>query len=115
MATTKFERTDRTINVLTGEVLAEHRNIIELKPMQQEPDYIKLYIEDIGRMMGLQDGYRSILLYVAASVSYDGVLSMTSYRKSRIASMLGCSKRSVDNAISEFAKQGILVRIARLC
>lgn len=113
MATTKLERIDRTIDSLTGEILAEHTKIIDLKPMEQEPDYVKFYIEDMGRMMGLQDGHRSILLYVAASVSYDGTLSMTNYRKGRIACTLGCSKRSIDNAISEFVKQGILVRIAR--
>jgi hypothetical protein len=113
MAVTKLERIDRTINALTGEVLEQRQKIIDLKPMEQEPDYVKLYIEDIGRMMGLQDGHRSILLYVAASVSYDGMLSMTSYRKSRIASTLGCSKRSIDNAISEFVRQGILIRVAR--
>lgn len=78
-----------------------------------EPDYIKLYIDDIGRMMGLQDGHRSILLYVAASVAYDGILSLTSYRKTRIAALLGCSVRSIDNAISEFVKQKILIRVAR--
>ena len=113
MAVTRLERTDRTIDGLTGELLAERKKIIDLKPMEQEPDYIKLYIEDIGRMVGLQDGHRSILLYVAASVAYDGILSLTSYRKSRIALTVGCSTRSIDNAISEFVKQGILIRIAR--
>jgi hypothetical protein len=53
------------------------------------------------------------LLYVAASVAYDGVLSLTAYRKSRIALTLGCSTRSIDNAITEFVKQGILIRLAR--
>ena len=113
MAMSKIQRTERTVDGVTGEVLGERHNIIELKPIEPEPNYIKLYIDDIGRMMGLQDGHRSILLYVAASVAYDGILSLTSYRKTRIAALLGCSVRSIDNAISEFVKQKILVRVAR--
>ena len=74
---------------------------------------MKQYIEDLGRLLNLQSGHRDILFYVAASAAHDGLVSMTTLRKSRIASTLKCSTRSIDNAISEFVKREILLRVGR--
>ena len=49
----------------------------------------------------------------AATVAYDGLVSMTTLRKNRIAAALKCSNRSIDNAICEFVKREILLRVGR--
>jgi len=87
--------------------------ITHITKLPQEPDYIKLYVDDIGYLMGLQAGHRDVLLYVAASVGYDGFLTLTLARKSRIAATVGLSVKTVNNAIFEFVKQGILRREGR--
>lgn len=81
--------------------------------IESELEHIKLYIEQLGQILGLQDSYRSILLHIAASVPDDGILSMTRYRKNRIASAVGCANRNIDNAISALIKNKILIRVAR--
>lgn len=97
--------------VVVSDVTKE--NVVSIRKMEDEPQYVKLYIEDIGRILGLQDGHRRILLLVAASVDYEGIVSMAIGRKARIAATLGCTVKAVDNAVIEFAKQGILKRIGR--
>jgi len=107
------ERVETFVDVLTGELLLERKNVIAFNPMPPEPAYVKMYIEDLGKVLDLQSGHRDILLHVAATVAYDGLVSMTTLRKSRIAAALKCSTRSIDNAISEFVKCEILLRVGR--
>ncbi|MDD5503101.1 MAG: replication/maintenance protein RepL [Candidatus Thermoplasmatota archaeon] len=108
-----FERVETVIDVLTGEIVSERKNVIAFNPMPPEPAYVKLYIEDLGKLLDLQSGHRDILLHVAATVAYDGLVSMTTLRKRRIAAALKCSIRSIDNAITEFVKREILLRLGR--
>lgn len=108
-----FEKVETVVDVLSGEILSERKNVIAFNPVPPEPAYVKLYIDDLGKLLELQSGHRDILLYVAANVAYDGLVSMTAMRKSRIAATLKCSVRSIDNAITEFVKRGILSRVGR--
>lgn len=109
----KIERIHTITNNLTGEVISEQKNVVNIRPMEAEPAFIKLYIEDLGRLFRLQQGHQEILMYVAASVDYEGVVSLAIGRKARIAATVGCTVKSVDNAIGEYVKHGILSRIGR--
>ena len=109
----KFERVQTVVDGMTGECLSEQRNVITFNPLPPEPAYVKLYIEDLGKLLDLQSGHRDILLHVAATVAYDGLVSMTTLRKNRIAAVLKCSIRSIDNAITEFVRREILLRVGR--
>lgn len=99
----------------TGAIVSEttKENVVSIRKMEDEPAYVKMYIEDLGRILGLQDGHRQILVLIAGSVDYEGIVSLAIGRKARIAATLGCSVKSVDNAIGEFVKQGIVKRIGR--
>jgi hypothetical protein len=88
-------------------------NVVNIRPMEPEPAYIKLYIQDLSKLFHLQQGHQEILTYVAASVDYEGIVSLAIGRKARIAATIKCSVKSIDNAITEFVKHGILDRIGR--
>ncbi len=93
------------------ELVSERFEIADI--IESELEHIKLYIEELGQIIGLQDSYRSILLHIAASIPDDGIISMTSHRKNRIASAIGCAKRSIDNAICALINHRVLIRVAR--
>lgn len=104
-----------TVRNADGTVISDitKENVVSIRKMEDEPAYIKLYIDDLGKVLGLQDSHRKILMLVAASVDYEGIVSMAIGRKARIAATLECSVKTVDNAVIEFTKQGILKRIGR--
>jgi predicted transcriptional regulator len=104
-----------TVTNADGKVISDvtKENVVSIRKMEDEPAYIKLYIDDLGKVLGLQDGHRKILILVAASVDYEGIVSIAIGRKARIAATLDCSVKTVDNAVGEFTKQGILKRIGR--
>lgn len=110
MATRILREVER---ISTDGEIERSATITTITKLPKEPDYIKLYIDDIGHLMGIQEGHRSILLYIAASVGYDGFVTLTLARKARIAATVGMAVKSVDNAISALVKADILRREGR--
>jgi hypothetical protein len=103
-----IEKRERIVDTLTGEVLLDETNIVDITRLPIEPDYIKLYISDLGSLCDLTDGQRSILLYIAARVGYDGMVTLPMGVKALIAKNAGCSISSVNNAVNFFCKNKIL-------
>jgi hypothetical protein len=108
-----IEKTETFIDNSTGEVLSQQSKVINVRPLEPEPDYIKLYIGDLGRLNSLTPAATEILLYIAASVDYDGFVSLTAHKKARIALTCGCSPKTIKNAIIEYVKLGLLIRVGR--
>ncbi len=108
-----IEKTESVIDNSTGEVLSQQSKIIHVRPIDPEPDYIKLYIGDLGRLNSLTPAATEILLYIAATVDYDGFVSLTAHKKARIALTCGCSPKTIRNAIVEYVKSGLLTRVGR--
>ncbi len=109
----KIERTELETDHLTGEITRHSSTVVQLNKLPPEPEYIKLYIQDLGRLKGLQPSHREILVYVAACVGYDGIITLTARRRLSIAFTVGCNQRTVDNAVSEYVKTGIIRRVGR--
>jgi hypothetical protein len=94
----------------TGELLYDKTNVIDINKMPDEPAYIKFYIDDLSGLQGLTAGETKILLYVAASADYKGMLALPTGIKSRIAKSIGCSDGAVNNAVNLFCKKQILIK-----
>lgn len=109
----RLERIETHTDALTGEILSQNKKVIELTKLEPEPDYVKMYVADLSRLVGLKEGHGRILPFIAASVGYDGFISLAGGRKARIALTAGCSVKSVNNAITEYVKAGILIRAGR--
>lgn len=109
----KVISTLRVVDELEGTVLSETSNVLSIKKLPREPDYIKLYVDEIGGLHGLQAGHRDILLYVASLIGYDGTVLINARRKAQIAITLDIAPKSIDNALSELVKKGLLKRLGR--
>jgi len=110
----KLERVETVADQLTGEVLSATSNVVSITKLPTEPAYIKLYVADMARLHGIsQLSYQNILLYVAACVAYDGVVSINARRKAQIALTTGTSVKTINNAITLFVKEEILKRVGR--
>lgn len=109
----KVIESHRVTNSLTGEILSETSNVHSIERLPPEPEYIKLYVSEVGRLHGLKSGHRDILLYVASMCGYDGCVVLNPRRKGQIAITLKIAPKSIDNALSEFVKTGLLSRLGR--
>lgn len=108
----KLERTEQTVDHLTGEITKHTSTVVQLNKLPPEPEYIKLYVDDIGKLHGLSPTHREVLLYVAAASGYDGIATISTRRKAAIALTIGGSIKTVSNALTECLKAGLLRRVA---
>lgn len=109
----RLQTVERVTDVLTGEIVSERSTVVNIRTLEPEPPFIKMYIEDLGRLYQLKLGHQSILSCIASGVDYDGTIGITATRKAKIAAKLGCSMKSIENALTEYVRTGILVRIGR--
>jgi len=108
----KIEKREVHIDHMSGEITHDKTHVVDIKATPNEPEYIKLYINDLGKLCSLSNGQRSILLYIAACVGYDGLVLLPSGQKARIAKKANCSVSSVNNAVNFFCKMNILIKEA---
>lgn len=92
----------------------ENRSIKnETYQVESEPDYVKLYIQDIGRLKNFTSAQNKILLAFMRYVGYKNVIPAYKPIKMLIAKELNISIETVNKAVTEFKKKGIFIPIAR--
>lgn len=92
------------------------RNIV--LQWEDEPPYVKMYLDTILYLKDLPKGYNSILLALLKHMTYadseDGqCIFINSSMKKRIASSLEISISRIDNVLSELHRGEVLTRIDR--
>lgn len=95
-----------TIDKQTGEVLQTYSESV----IPREPDFIKLYLDDIGVLKGIAAWTNSVLVELLKLMSYKNQIVLNSTVKHDIASDLKIAPKSIDNALGALVKQGILTR-----
>ncbi len=108
-----IEKLETVVNYTTGEIVSQESKVVSINPLEAEPEYIKLYIGDLGRMKNLTPAATEALLYIASTVDYEGFVSLTAHRKARIAMTCGVSTKTIQNVIIEYIKAGIMIRVGR--
>lgn len=105
------EYTTRIVNEITGEMMQSSTMVSYESKIPNEPAYIKLYIEDIGRLCDLTRGEIRVLVQLVARVGYDGKVLLPLGVKRTISEELECSLSAVSNALTALTNSGIITRI----
>ncbi len=99
------------INHETGEEQIEKRTNVGM--FEKEPPYVKTYISDIQRLMGFPNYVNDILLELLSNMGYNNIIPMYAPIKNMICSKLNISINTLNKAVDELYKKGILIRAAR--
>lgn len=103
------ETTNTTVDTNTGEVV-EIKNKKEYL-VKREPDYIKLYLEDITQLNGLTNS--DVLFFLARKMNYDGEVVLISDIVDNICKTIGLSKNHFYKIIKGYCDKNILFKKAR--
>lgn len=101
-----------SVNGETGEILT-HDKTLETESFEKEPNYIKIYIDDIIRLKDVPKGMNTILLSLVKSMSYGNIIPAYKPIKDLLCKELGISTSYLNKAIDTFYQKGILIRVAR--
>lgn len=100
-----------TINNETGEVTSSSTS--RAFKTVAEPNYIKLYIQDISYLNNLPVGTDRLIYALLPYVNYNQEIYVNSHNKKKIAEELGVTVGHIGNRISKLAKLEVLIRVDR--
>ncbi len=103
-------RTETKIDPNTGQA-TEIEQIKERKvKVEQEPSFIKLYLQDICKLNDIPKTGSKLLNELLKYTSYDNMILIPTYVKEKISTDLNMNIGTVSNSLSKLTKNGILKR-----
>lgn len=100
-----------TVDVTSGEVISNHE--IKVSQKETEPPYVKMYLEDISKIYGLPEKASRLLRVLVKNMSYTNIVAMYKPIKLMICKELNYSLNTVNAAVNDLVKQGVIIRVAR--
>lgn len=95
----------------TGEVRQETRENVYRLP--QEPRYVKMYIEDLGRLLDVPPGPRDILYHLVRRLDYEGLIGLTPGARQRICETANIKPQTLANYLTTLCKKNVLKHVGR--
>lgn len=80
---------------------------------ESEPQYVKLYIQDIGKLNNISGKSNEVLFEFIKLMSYNNMILAYKPVKQMIARSLNISLHTVDKSVKEFKKKGLFISVAR--
>ncbi len=108
-------REEQIINEETGEILRTKTNV----QFDREPDFVKLYLDCLGVFTnnnGLDKSLNDMLLSVLKRMTYasdNQIVVLNAYIKNNICEETGKSLKRLNQAITIWVKEKILIRVGR--
>jgi hypothetical protein len=101
------------LNNDSGEIEETTKTTQQFLKFEQEPSYIKLYLQDIGYLYNLPKHLPTLLFELLKLLDYDNEITINLHKKKKIAEALSVKVEHVTNSISVLTKKNILIRIER--
>lgn len=106
-----FVRNVTEVETTSGEVISSTSQQVSL--FEKEPPYVKVYLEDIGRLNNLNTSEQKVINELVYNMGFNNVVPSYKPVKEMIALKLGMQYNTLDKAIKELHRKGILIRKAR--
>ena len=83
----------------------EEKKVVSLP---KEPPYVKLYIDDLSKILSLPQNCSNIMYEVVKQITFDGYVTVTKATRDRMARNLKTTEQTIRNNIARLSKIGIL-------
>lgn len=97
----------------TGEILEQERK--ESLSVGKEPNYYKVYINDLANLQGLNTTEKMVLEILSANMTFNNLIVIIKPIKEKLVQLTGKSFDGIKKAIQELAKKNILLKEDRAC
>lgn len=104
------ESSTRTINHATGEI--EDTSSYKTTIIEQEPEFVKLYVQDIIKLTNLPMAANGVLYTMLKYMTYDNLLVLNPYIKEQIAKINEIKPNTLSHTLTKLVNEGILSRVA---
>lgn len=106
-----FEETKQTVDHQTGEVTMVENTKIGF--VDREPDYVKLYVKDVGALKGIRHTSNKVLMEIIGQMGYNNLFIAYAPIKRNMCQILDMKMSTLNMAIDDLYKKDILIRMER--
>lgn len=103
-----FTSVERTVDHHTGE--ESHTRHRETRSEPKEPEYVKVYIDNVASIEGLGAPQKTLLYELIIRITYKGAIKITPMERKEIIKNLGISEKTFRNNMSAIVKSGLVIR-----
>ncbi|MBY5949307.1 hypothetical protein [Photobacterium rosenbergii] len=86
-------------------VLKEREVKHQTVSVTQEPPFVKLYLHDLGHIVGLSPGPQRLLIELAKYMTWSGQIALTKIMREQIADTLNITYKSVNNYLTKLTEK----------
>ncbi|HGJ5854326.1 replication/maintenance protein RepL [Arsenophonus nasoniae] len=98
------------VNHETGEVTSESK-VVKFR-LPKEPPYVKLYIDDLSKIMNISDGSQKLIHHLIARLDYEGHITLNPVLRKKISEELSIKEQTFRNYLRELIIKKIIIRVA---
>jgi len=109
MSNVVYAEVNRVVDHETGEIKQTVDNRVIRLP--QEPEFIKLYLQDINKIFDLPKGCSPALYEILKKMNYEGHITLNKFIKEMCAKNAGLTLQSFNNCITDLIKKDIISRV----
>lgn len=99
----------QTIDMASGEIV-EVKDTKEYN-VEREPDFVKLYLKDIERVLNLPAGVSSTMYELLRCMNYDNLIALTPYIRRSIAEKICTSVDVFNHNLAKLSNEGVITKI----
>lgn len=105
------ESVENIVDKETGEITTQ--KTVKESFVDREPDYVKLYLQDIAKLNELSKSTSSLMFEILKYMNYDNEVYLMSRNKNKIAEKLNIKTNTIDKALMTLRKKNILENLDR--
>lgn len=107
----QMDRIETIVDTETGEVKQESTTSISRFAIEQEPDYVKLYIKDLSRIIGLSNTDNDVVLNLLRNMNYDNIIALNAYTRKQMCEQMRIKPNTLSHILSKLIEKNILKRL----
>ena len=109
--TQQIDRRETIVDTETGEVKQERTTTINRFGVEQEPDYVKLYIADLSRIIGLSGADNNVILGLLRNMNYDNIIALNAYTRKQMCEQLHIKYDTLLHVFRKLIEKNIIKKI----
>lgn len=102
---------ENNIESITGEIMTQ--DITKTIAVGKEPDFYKVYIEDLAKLQGLNPTENQVIQILAKNMSFKNIVILVKEIKELISEETGKSYETIKKAIEGLVNKKILLKAGR--
>lgn len=93
---------------MTGEIMSSQKTTTHA--VEKEPDFIKLYLQDVGVLMGLSPSDQKVFISLAKHMSYNNLVVLIKPIKEQMCKELNLSLNTINKTIDNLKNAQLLLK-----